>query len=127
MYECLNLVTEPEGRPGCVLVRALEPVLGMEEMRRRRPAARHPEELASGPGRLTLAMGITRRHNGCDVTHGPLVVRRPKQVEPVPIGVTPRIGITHCADWPLRFFIQGNPYVSRTILKSATDTPSSPG
>jgi len=48
MYECLNLVCEPEGRPGCVLVRALEPVAGIEIMRRRRPAARKPEDLASG-------------------------------------------------------------------------------
>jgi DNA-3-methyladenine glycosylase len=50
MYECLNLVCEPRGHPGCVLIRALEPVAGLEIMRRRRPAARKPEDLASGPG-----------------------------------------------------------------------------
>src|SRR5579863_9173677 len=50
MYECLNLVCEPEGQPGCVLIRALEPVAGLEIMRQRRPAARKPEDLASGPG-----------------------------------------------------------------------------
>src|SRR6476646_9547247 len=59
MYECLNLVGEPEGVPGCVLIRALEPVAGLELMRRRRPAARKPEDLAGGPGKLTLAMAIT--------------------------------------------------------------------
>src|SRR6266581_4888992 len=72
MYECLNLVAEPEGTPGCVLIRAIEPVAGIDAMRRRRPAARGIEDLANGPGKLTLAMGITRRHDGADVTRGPL-------------------------------------------------------
>src|ERR1051325_11064715 len=52
MYECLNLVAEPEGSPGCVLVRALEPAAGIPLMERRRPAARKPRDLASGPGKL---------------------------------------------------------------------------
>src|SRR5712691_1939321 len=56
MYECLNLVAEADGKPGCVLVRALEPLAGLDLMRRRRPAARKPEDLADGPGKLTLAM-----------------------------------------------------------------------
>lgn len=115
MYECLNLVAEPEGTPGCVLIRALEPVAGIERMRRRRPSARRLEDLASGPGKLTLAMGIGRSHNGRDVTGGDLVVRHaglPNEPN-VPVAVTPRIGIRHCADWPLRFFIAGNLFVSR--------------
>ena len=57
MYECLNLVAEPDGAPGCVLIRALEPLAGLDRMRARRPRARRLEDLASGPGRLTLAMG----------------------------------------------------------------------
>jgi DNA-3-methyladenine glycosylase len=113
MYWCLNLVAEPDGYPGCVLIRALEPIAGIEQMRRRRPTARRPEDLASGPGKLTLALGLTRRHNGQDVTRGPLVVRRPARPEHVPIAVTPRVGITRSADWPLRFCIAGNPFVSR--------------
>lgn len=113
MYECLNLVAEPEGVPGCVLIRALEPLAGIECMRRRRPGARRLEDLASGPGKLTLAMNITRRLYGADVTRGPLTVRR-LLVEPsFDIAVRPRVGIRHCADWPLRFFIAGNRYVSR--------------
>src|SRR5690242_10986095 len=64
MYECLNLVCEPEGSPGCVLIRALEPAAGIDLMRQRRPAARKLEQIASGPGKLTLAMGITRAQNG---------------------------------------------------------------
>ena len=70
MYECLNLVAEPDGKPGCVLIRALEPVAGIETMQRRRPAAASLRDLTSGPGRLTLALGITRAQNGVDVTRG---------------------------------------------------------
>ncbi len=114
LHECLNLVAEPEGTPGCVLVRALEPLAGLDAMFARRPAARGVEELCAGPGRLTQAMGITRRHNGCDVTRGPLRVEQPASTEPLPIGVSPRIGIRHSADWPLRFFVEGNRFVSRT-------------
>ena len=112
MYECLNLVCEAAGRPGCVLIRALEPVAGIEIMRRRRPAARKPEDLASGPGKLTLALAITRLQNEADVTRGSLVVREPAEPRPVEIAVSPRIGISQCADLPLRFFIRGNRFVS---------------
>jgi DNA-3-methyladenine glycosylase len=112
MYECLNLVCEPEGVPGCVLIRALEPVAGVEQMRARRPAARKPEDVASGPGKLTLAMAITRAQNGADVTRGALVVREPVELRHVEIAVTPRIGITKCADLPLRFVVRGNRFVS---------------
>ena len=115
MYECLNIVAEPEGGPGCVLVRALEPVAGLDLMQRRRPAARKPEDLANGPGKLTLAMDITRAHNGVDVTRGALVVREPVEARHIEIAVTPRIGITKCADLPLRFLIRGNRFVSRVL------------
>ena len=113
MYECLNFVAEPEGQAGCVLIRALEPVSGLETMRMRRPAAHKPEQLCSGPGKLTLAMGITRALNGAPLTHGQLTVREPDVSEKFGIAVSPRIGVTECADWPLRFFIAGNAYVSR--------------
>jgi DNA-3-methyladenine glycosylase len=113
MYECLNLVAEPEGQSGCVLIRALEPVGGLAIMRRRRPAARKPEDLASGPGKLTLALGITRAQNGVDVTRGSLVARAPSEPRKIDIAASPRIGITKCVDWPLRFFIRGNRFVSK--------------
>jgi DNA-3-methyladenine glycosylase len=113
MYECLNLVAEPEGVPGCVLVRALEPIAGLDLMQSRRPAARKPEDLASGPGKLTLAMGITRAQNGADVTRGSLVVHAPARKSHIDVVVTPRIGITKCADLPLRFLVKGNRFVSR--------------
>jgi DNA-3-methyladenine glycosylase len=113
MYECLNLVAEPAGKPGCVLIRALEPVDGIDLMRERRPAARRVEQLASGPGKLTLALGITRSLNGADVTRGPLTVHDAPPPKPLRVVTTPRIGITHCADWPLRFHIAASRFVSR--------------
>lgn len=113
MYECLNFVAEEEGQAGCVLIRALEPVAGIELMRRRRPTAKRVEDLASGPGKLTLAMGITRKHNGADLTRSPLRVVREKKEPKVEVQVTPRVGIRHCADWPLRFVLAGNPFASR--------------
>ena len=112
MYECLNFVAEPEGQAGCVLIRALEPISGIATMQRRRPAAKRLEDLASGPGKLTLALGITRKQNGADLTKSALHVRRLRDEPPVEITATPRIGITHCADWPLRFLIAGNRFVS---------------
>src|SRR4051812_34511203 len=114
MYECLNLVCEPEGVPGCVLLRALEPMAGIELMQKRRPSARKPEDLASGPGKLTLAMGINRAQNSADVTRGSLVVREPLTATRIEVAVTPRIGITKCADLPLRFVVKGSHFVSKT-------------
>ena len=113
MYECLNLVAEPHGTPGCVLIRAAEPLTGINVMKRLRPNARSIEKLASGPGNLTRAFSITRTDNGVDVTRGSLVVREWKKAPAIETKVTPRIGIRHCADWPLRFVIPGNPAVSR--------------
>ncbi|HEY1336256.1 MAG TPA: DNA-3-methyladenine glycosylase [Bryobacteraceae bacterium] len=112
MYDCLNLVAEAPGKAGCVLIRAVEPVAGIELMRSRRPAARKVEELAAGPARLTMAMGITRAHNGVDVTRGALVVREPEEHRGIEIAVTGRIGLNVCADWPLRFLVRGNQFVS---------------
>lgn len=113
VYECLNVVAEPKGSAGCVLIRALEPVAGIPRMRSRRGGVPGVERLANGPGKLTLAMGITRRHNGADLTRGRLTIRPPERPEDIRIGVSPRIGIKHCADLPLRFFIEGNRFVSR--------------
>src|SRR6202162_3719878 len=111
MYECLNFVAEPEGQAGCVLIRALEPLAGIATMRRRRPAAKRLEDLASGPGKLTLAMDITRKQNGADLTTSALQVRGLRDEPAIEVAVTPRCGIKHCADWPLRFIIAG--FVSR--------------
>jgi len=113
MYECLNLVCEPAGAAGCVLIRAIEPVAALDLMRYRRPAARKLEDLASGPAKLTLALGITRAHNGADITRGSLVIRKPLRRSAFEIEATPRIGISQAAELPLRFLIRGNRFVSR--------------
>jgi len=115
MYDCLNIVAEPDGVAGCVLIRAAEPIEGIEVMQARRPAARRQVDLASGPGRLTLAFGITRALNGMDMTKGLLTVHDTGDAAPAII-TSPRIGITQCADWPLRFHIAGNPYVSGRLI-----------
>lgn len=114
MYECLNIVAEPDKKPGCVLIRAMEPVAGIEIMQRRRPAARRLTDLASGPGKLTLAMAITRAQYGVDMTRGALVVREPAESRRFEVEVTPRIGIRECADRPLRFLVRGSQFVSKT-------------
>lgn len=117
MHECLNLIAEPEGVAGCVLIRALEPLTGLTLMRRRRPSARRHEDLANGPGKLTRALAIHLRHNGVDVTRGPISVHAPETESALTIGISRRIGITKSADLPLRFFIEGNRYVSRSLPK----------
>ena len=108
---CLNIVTEANGQPGCILLRALEPVAGLDIMRHRRPACRRDHELASGPGNLARAMGISKAHYGADLTYGALTVRAGRVHDPA-IVITPRIGITRSEALPLRFFIRGNPSVS---------------
>ena len=122
MYECLNIVAEPDGVAGCVLIRAIEPVAGVEIMMERRPAARRPRDIASGPGKLTLALGITRALNGNDVTRGPITVHEPETQADIIVETSARIGITECADWPLRFTIAGNPFVS-VAPKPRASTP----
>ncbi len=111
IHHCLNFTAEADGRPGCVLIRALEPIAGLEAMRKRRPKAKRPRDLASGPGKLTQALGITLADYGADLTRGDLTVR--DAPPPADIAVSPRIGITKSADLPLRFYIRDNEHVSR--------------
>ncbi len=113
MYECVNVVCEEEGSAGAVLIRAIEPRVGIELMQARRPGAKRLRDLASGPGKLTLALGITRAQNGVDVTAGDLVLREARGGETFEIAVGPRVGITKSADWPLRFMVKGSEFVSK--------------
>jgi DNA-3-methyladenine glycosylase len=113
MHDCMNIVAEPAGKPGCVLIRALKPLEGLDVMRARRPRARTDRDLTSGPGKLTRALGITRKHTGVDLTRGDLIVLSRSPAPTFRIAVTPRIGIVKCAELPLRFFVEGNKFVSR--------------
>jgi DNA-3-methyladenine glycosylase len=114
MHECLNVVAETDGVPGCVLIRALEPVCGIEEMRERRNWTGSIIGLANGPGKLTQALAITRKQYGQRLDKGELTIRRWRKKPEFQTAVTPRIGIKECAQWPLRFIWAGNPFVSKT-------------
>jgi DNA-3-methyladenine glycosylase len=117
MHECLNVVADREGTPGCVLIRALEPLSGLEKMYERRRWHGTKTGLANGPGKLTQALAITRKHYGQRLDRGDLTIRKWRDTPSFEIGVTPRIGITKCADWPLRFVWVGHPCLSRRELR----------
>ena len=112
MHHCLNLVTGRAGRAAAVLVRALEPVLGLDVMRRRRGAV--PERnLASGPGCVATALGLTRAHDGCDLTRGPLWVSDlPPRRGGHRVAAGPRVGIRVGTERAWRFRLAGHPSVS---------------
>lgn len=111
---CFNTVTRPAGLPSAVLIRALVPLDGLELMRSRRPAARRDEDMANGPGKLCVALGVGLRHNRLRLQRAPLLIREGQRVPDAGVVVTPRIGIREAADWPLRWCVQGSPHVSRT-------------
>jgi len=115
-YFCMNISCEKEGLAGCVLLRALEPVSGIAQMAANRGLDEDAPArmIASGPSRLCMALGLTRPlHNGVDVTNATssLQVRDDGFAEPK-IVTTPRIGIKHAVDWPLRFAMRGHACVS---------------
>lgn len=115
IHSLLNAVAEPEGDAAAVLIRALEPTAGLEEMRRRRGVARD-DQLCSGPGKLTEALGIDLTENGADLSQDPflLLPREPSWSGEILTG--PRIGITKAVDRPWRFCAAGNSHVSRPRL-----------
>lgn len=118
VYFCLNFACEPEGRAGCVLIRALEPLTGLATMaaRRRQPAlVAKPHLLASGPGRLCQAMSLTRAaHNGLDVTgKGAVLTVVDDGYTAGEIASTPRIGIQKATDRLLRYTLAASPFVSK--------------
>jgi DNA-3-methyladenine glycosylase len=115
-YFCANVSCEIEGRAGCVLVRALEPIAGQAQMALNRgldPGA-SPRELTSGPGRLCQAFGLTRlTHNGLDLTDPSSALQiRDGGGPPADPLITVRIGINHARDWPLRFVLASHACVS---------------
>ena len=115
----LNLAAEPEGVGAAVLIRALEPLEGIEEMRERRGLQRL-EDLCSGPGKLTQALGIELDLNGSDLQAGPITIEpAPPGYEDVEPVVATRIGITKAAELPWRFCVPGSRSVSRPWPKLA--------
>jgi DNA-3-methyladenine glycosylase len=107
----LNFVAEPEGDAAAVLIRALEPTAGLEEMRARR-GAKPDLDLCSGPGKLTEALGIGLEHNDADLGRDPFLILGPEGAPPEVV-VGPRIGITKAVDRPWRFSAAGSRFVSK--------------
>jgi DNA-3-methyladenine glycosylase len=111
IHALLNAVCEPAGVGAAVLIRALEPLVGIEEMRERRGRMR-VEELCSGPGKLTQALGIELGQNGTSLLDGPVVVHAAGSAPPLEIVAGTRIGITKAVELRWRFCAEGNPHVS---------------
>lgn len=117
MHYCVNVVTDTVGVPGCVLIRALEPLLGVAQMQaNRQPPVSDPRQIASGPGKLCQALRIDLSHYGTDLTDGSqalYIARAPDDLPRYTVVASPRIGISKDADKPYRFTAQGNPHLSR--------------
>jgi DNA-3-methyladenine glycosylase len=112
VHWCLNLVCAEARRPEAVLVRALEPTDGLEEMRRRR-GLDDRRLLCSGPGRLCQALGITGAHDGLPLDEPPFELH--ERSEPVEVVTGTRIGITRAAELPWRYALAGSRYLSRPL------------
>jgi DNA-3-methyladenine glycosylase len=113
MHHCLNLVTGREGAASAVLVRALEPVDGVETMRERRGGIADVTRLARGPGNVARALGLAREHDGCDLVDGPLwLSARPAQRGGRRVACGPRIGIRVALEREWRFLLAGHPCLS---------------
>ena len=112
MHWCVNAVTRRAGEPSAVLIRAVEPLEGIEVMRRRR-GVRSDRDLTNGPAKLCEAFGITGpAHHGASLISSPLRILRGEPVPESDVAITKRIGISKSADEPLRWIITSNPYVS---------------
>lgn len=125
VHLCLNVVTNREAFPGAVLLRALEPLAGVAFMAQAAGATRkaRPLRLASGPGRLTAAMGVGRHHNGADLTTPPLYLAHGGGPRPTVV-TGRRIGVSAATDRPWRFGLAGHPSLSRPFAAAlAPDAP----
>jgi len=115
MYNQFNVVTNTADNPHAVLIRALEPVEGMELMRRRRPG-KTDHNLTNGPGKLCIALGINRKLDAADLLGHKVWLEEGERIPRSRILAGPRIGIDYAEEWvdkPWRFWIKENPYVSR--------------
>ncbi len=112
IHWCLNFVCEREGHASAVLIRAIEPLVGLAQMRRRRRMESNDERaLCSGPGRLCQALGITGSHGGLSLDRQPFELRAP--VDNIEIVAGVRIGITKAADLPWRYGLAGSRFLSK--------------
>jgi len=117
-HHCCNVVTGKKGQGTAVLIRAVEPVLGLERLIKNRFGRKLKNEkelfnLTSGPGKICAAFGINRKHSGTDLMGKEIFILHGEKIKSKDIGVSKRIGITRSIDLPWRFFIKKNPYLSR--------------
>lgn len=119
VHWCFNVVTRAVGLPSAVLVRAVEPLEGLDIMRERRGRARRDQDLTNGPGKLCAAMGITGDINGSQLHRSSVTIRQGMKVRDEDVALTPRIGITKATGWPLRWLVRDNPYVSKAPSRRA--------
>jgi DNA-3-methyladenine glycosylase len=116
-HYCLNAVMGPAGQASAVLLRAIQPMVGLDLMRERRGTHIPDRDLARGPGRLCQALGITTADDGIDLAGDALWISETADAPDLLIAATPRIGITRAAEWPWRFVVCDSRYVSgRPVL-----------
>jgi DNA-3-methyladenine glycosylase len=118
-YFCLNVVTEPVGHPAAVLIRAVEPMENVDVMRRLRDNPQKETNIASGPGKLCMAMSIDKALNGANLL-GSVIWLEDRNLAPGRIGISPRVGVDYAGEYkhkPWRFFVENNPHVSRVRFK----------
>jgi DNA-3-methyladenine glycosylase len=118
-YFCLNVVTEPEGYPAAVLIRGVEPLENVDLMRRLRNNPERDTNIASGPGKLCMAMSIDKQLNGADLL-GTTIWIEDWNLDPGPIRTSPRVGVDYAGEYkdkPWRFYVEANPHVSRVRFK----------
>jgi DNA-3-methyladenine glycosylase len=118
MHYCLNAVTGPDRQASGVLLRAIQPTIGLELMRERRGAHIPDRDLARGPGRLCQALGITTADYGTDLTSDALWISETADAPVFSIAATQRIGITRAAERPWRFVVCDNQYISGRPIRS---------
>lgn len=117
-HHCCNVVTGKRGQGTAVLIRAVEPITGINKMIRNRFGRKIKNDkeifnLTSGPGKVCQAFSIDRTHSGTDLTGNKIFILHGKKIKSKDIGVSKRIGITRSVDLPWRFFIKNNPYLLR--------------
>ncbi len=103
MHWCVNAVTREDGFGSAVLIRAVQPLRGIETMRERRPKARRDADLCNGPAKLCAAYGISRAQDGVSLVNSALRIVERESVPDEHVIVGPRVGISKAVDWPLRF------------------------
>lgn len=115
MHYCLNVTAHVNGQAGAILLRAVEPISGIEFMKKRR-AKESIRDLCSGPGKLCQAFGVNKSHNGHQLTSSPLYITEGEPITEDAVVATPRINIDYAGEaknWPWRFYSKESLFISR--------------